>query len=778
MRARLIPTLFVALAGCATYYGVQLNDRYGAPDPSRHDRTDSSYPVEEYAKVRTIVDQRCSVCHGCNDAPCQLNLASHDGLTRGANPERVYGTRLAATAPTRLFFDAHSAAQWRSKGFHPVLNERRASPEAEREAGVLYRLLRLKAANPLPDVAVLPKGPFDFSLDRAQQCPAIENLGDYERKNPLAGMPYGMRGLSAEEHATLERWIDAGAPRAPISPLGAEYTKRIAQWETFLNGDSLKARLASRYIYEHWFIGHFYFDDLPGNEYFELVRSKTPPGQPIEVIATRRPYDDPGIERVYYRLRRLAETPLAKTHMPYALNEARLARLKALFIDAPYEVSALPSHAPEVASNPFIAFRELPVESRYRLMLDESQFTLMGFIKGPVCRGQIALDVINDHFWVMFEEPHPERAERQAEFLAKELANLRLPAEEEQGVSGPLKWRRYAALEAAYLKAKSAALAPAYASPTLEYLWDGDGRNRNAALTVMRHFDSASVVQGLLGGQPQTVLVLGYPTLERIHYLLVAGFDVYGNVGHQLATRLYMDFLRMEGEMNFLALLPRAERQTVRERWYRGADKAEIALLGDAQAYFPAETGIRFATADPLAELYAMMKKHVARVTSGRYAIAASGIDAGGRRELERLAALRGRALSHLPEASILTVADASGMERHFSLIANRAHANVAELFDEAERRLPDEDGVLVASGFIPAYPNAFFVVGRTQLGRFVDAVAALKSEADYSALAAEYSVRRTSPRFWAHSDVLHAAWRRSEPKEAALFDYNRFENR
>ena len=42
----------------------------------------------------------------------------------------------------------------------------------------------------------------------------------------------------------------------------------------------------------------------------------------------------------------------------------------------------------------------LPVRSRYRFMLEEAQFTLMGFIKGPVCRGQVALDVIEDRFWI------------------------------------------------------------------------------------------------------------------------------------------------------------------------------------------------------------------------------------------------------------------------------------------------------------------------------------------------------------------------------------------
>jgi hypothetical protein len=765
VRAWLLPALF-SVAGCATFYASELDQRYGAPDPARFDRP-PALAAGERRRVREVLDHRCAVCHGCNDAPCQLNLASHEGLTRGASREQVYATRLVPTQPTRLFFDAHTSAEWRRKGFHEVLNERAATPEAEREGGVLYRLLALKQANPLA------KEKLDFSLDRAQQCPASEEMSAFERKHPGWGMPFGLPALSAAEHGTLARWIEAGAPGSAPSPLLPPYLRRVAQWEEFLNGESLKARLMSRYIYEHWFIAHLYFDDLPANEYFELVRSKTPPGRPIEVIATRRPYDDPGVERTYYRLRRVLDTPLAKTHMPYALNGERLARLQRLFLDAPYEVSALPSYQPAVASNPFVAFRELPVEARYRLMLEESQFTLMGFIKGPVCRGQIALDVINDHFWILFEQPHPERAELQAQFLARELANLRLPAQDESAV-GPIKWRRYAAFERAYLEAKSKVMP---AGVAIDELWDGDGRNPNAALTVMRHFDSASVVQGLLGAEPQTVLVLGYPLLERIHYLLVAGFDVYGSVTHQLATRLYMDFLRMEGEMNFLALLPRDARQGVHDRWYRGATRDSIALLRNATAYYPHETGVRYASAEPLPELYGMLKKRAAPVTSPRYGLAASGLAGAPLRELERLAALRGAALAHLPEASILSVRDRGGAH-HFSLIANRAHRNVAELFDEAERRLPAEDSVLVANGFIPAYPNAFFSVDAADLGRFVERVAALRSEADYAALGAAYGIRRMDERFWAHSDALHVAWRRWAPKEAGLFDYNRFENR
>jgi Fatty acid cis/trans isomerase (CTI) len=39
---------------------------------------------------------------------------------------------------------------------------------------------------------------------------------------------------------------------------------------------------------------------------------------------------------------------------------------------------------------------------------------------------------------------------------------------------------------------------------TPRLLWDGDGTNANAALTVFRHFDSATVVKGLVGRAPKS----------------------------------------------------------------------------------------------------------------------------------------------------------------------------------------------------------------------------------------------------------------------------------
>jgi hypothetical protein len=727
--------LLAVLAGCAVLASQVLDQRYGPPDPARFDQPPAAAPgAPDYLReVKPIVDNRCVVCHGCYDAACQLNLASYQGMTRGANRERVYdAARLLAAEPTRMFFDAQSNAAWRAKGFHPVLNERAPSAEANREASVLYRSLRLKRAHPLPAGAVLPANQFDLSLDRAQQCPAIEDMEGFEKSRPLWGMPFGLPGLSESEYGVLTQWIEAGAPYRGPEPLPFDFAQRIAQWETFLNASDLKTRLMSRYIYEHWFIGHLYFDDLPGNEYFQLVRSRSAPGQPIDQIATRRPYDDPGVERVYYRLRRVAETPLAKTLMPYALNAARLARLRSWFLDPRYEVGALPSYAPEAASNPFATFEQLPISARYRFMLEEAQFTLMGFIKGPVCRGQMAVDVINDRFWAMFVSPDLEETRDDTAFLAREAKNLQLPAEN-QSTTGLLRWRRYAKLEADFLAAKSRHLDARFSAgnpPRLDFVWDGERSNPNAGLTVFRHFDNATVVQGLLGERPQTVMLIGYPLFERIHYLLVAGYDVYGNVGHQLQTRLYFDFMRMEGEMNFLALLPRAARRAVRDHWYRDANQPHIEQFSDTDAYLRTESGIPYRTQDPLGELYAMLKRRLAPVTSTQYALASSGMGGAARSSLEQLSALRGRATSHLPELSYLTVREASGRGVHFTLIANRAHSNVAQLFDEAERRLPDEDDLTLAHGFIGAYPNAFFSLDVDQLPGFVAAVRGLASEA------------------------------------------------
>ena len=54
------------------------------------------------------------------------------------------------------------------------------------------------------------------------------------------------------------------------------------------------------------------------------------------------------------------------------------------------------------------------------------------------------------------------------------------------------------------------------------------------------------------------------PALRAHRLLAAAGYDVYGNAGHQLNSRLYMDFLRMEGGVHFLVFLPQGARADAR----------------------------------------------------------------------------------------------------------------------------------------------------------------------------------------------------------------------
>jgi hypothetical protein len=782
MRFFLVVVAVVLVTGCATYARFQWDQRYGQAQSDRFDRIPALASAVDYRRdVKPILDSRCVVCHACYDAPCQLQLGSYEGVTRGGHKDKVYdATRLLAAEPTRLFQDARSNAGWRRKGFHPVLNERKQTPEANLEAGVMARLLTLKRRPGFPKGGLLPHHRYDFSLDRSQECAAIEEIDRFEAEHPEWGMPYGLPPLSEPENRILMQWLEAGAPAAPAPPLTPAQNDRVAEWEHFLNGGDLKTQLMSRYLFEHWFLAHLYFDDLPPGGYFELVRSRTPPGQPIDLIVTRRPFDDPGVTRVYYRLRPHASTLVSKTHMPYSLNAERMARIKGWFLDEPYAVKALPSYDPKVAANPFIAFEQLPVRSRYRLMLDEALFTVMGFIKGPVCRGQVALNVITDHFWIGFIHPDLPVFDEGSAFLASALKNVSLPIEQESNAR-LIKWLTYSREETEYLRRKSELMNRRFQGkdgPNLSMLWDGDGVNRNAALTVFRHFDSASVVQGLLGDRPQTALIMGYPLLERIHYLLVAGFDVYGNTPHQLEARLYMDFLRMEGEMMFLTLLPRDHRDVVRDRWYRSASEDVKAYLNGSKAHFAGETGIDYQSEDSLSELYRLWKTHLAPVLDHRYDLTSEGLSHTDATLLNKLTTLRGRAVSHLPESSFLTVRGTEGRERHYTLIRNSAHSNVSELFSEDARRLPDEDSLLVVRGFIGAYPNAFYLLPSNRLATFVKLAGGLRSEQDYGALAARFAVRRTDPRFWSHSDAVHEAFHKTEPVEAALFDYNRLENR
>ena len=732
--------------------------------------------------VQPILAQRCVVCHACYDAPCQLKLGSYEGITRGANKERVYdGERLLEANLTRLFEDAHTTKQWRERDFFAVIAEqlKTAKDKENAKSNVFAELLALKQAHPLPKQALLPEQ-FELDINQSYQCPTGNEINDYKKDYSLMGMPYGLPKLSQDEHALLNKWLQKGAKGNDDILLSGDTVEEIEQWEEFLNQADLKSQLMSRYLFEHLFLVHLYFESDENPQFFKLVRSVTGPGEPVQGIYKRRPFSDPEVERVFYRLIPVQETLVHKAHMPVALSEQRLDKWKAWFITPDYQVKKLPSYLPEEASNPFITFAQIPVKSRYQYMLDESQNTIMQFIKGPVCRGQMALNVINDHFWVLFVDPDNSFVENDNGFLQAALQNIALPAEEES-TALPTAWISYAAQEREYLTAKSAFIEKNIANKvpiTLDLLWDGEGKNDNLALTVFRHNDAATVVKGLVGKSPQTAWVLTYPLFERIHYLLVAGYDVYGNLGHQLNSRMYMDFLRMEGEFNFLSFLPKEARKQARGKWYRGSVSSVEDFVYQANTS-SITTDIEYKTKQPLTELYGMLKSKVAPSASAKHELKKGFTSKKAMQALMSINQLTGNGIANLPESAIVQIYNESSDKQHFyTLLRHSAHTNISHLFDEEDRRLPSEDTITIASGFMTSHPNAFMRVKENQLSDFAYQLQNLRTASDYTKLMDNFGIRRTSEEFWSFADNMHSYFKANYPIEFGYLDFNRLENR
>ena len=755
-------------------------------------------------EVRPILENRCVVCHGCYDAPCQLKLSSPEGIHRGANKKKVYhASRITADQPTRLFIDAMTTEEWRQKGFNTVLNEGETSRIKNLENSVMYRMLRQKQLYPQAHTGMLSDD-FDISLDREQTCPTMDEFEEYADKYPKGGMPYALPNLDRKEYSTLVHWLAQGSPMPEDEKPSQAAAKQIKQWEIFLNGggnektsskiDSNKRKLVARYLYEHLFQAHLHFEGTHNREFYRLVRSTTAPGKPVDIIPTVRPYGDPD-GSVYYRIERYQGSIVAKTYMVYELSKKRLQRYTDLFFNVEYKVDSLPSYEPEIASNPIKTFAAIPVKSRYKFLLDNSRFFIEGFIKGPVCRGQVSLNVIEDQFWIVFFDPDADIISLNDEFLNSTADYLASPLELENNFKVLSSRTHYKKLFQKYIHAKESVsinFEPENIKEAMHYIWKGDGKNPNAALTIFRHLDSASVNYGFIGDYPETAWVIDYSVLERIHYLLVAGYDVYGNIGHQINTRLYMDFLRTEGEDYFLAFLPANKRHIIRETWYQGIrhinedDRGKGSLLSK-------EFVTGYQTDNPQLELYQQLEQYLGplsgdgdyinRCTEDKCKPNVNKNILRADKAMQHAAKMDGLFVKFLPDVAFIRVKTGGKSEDDLSytMISNKAYRSVTSMFEGeslGDRRDYKNDTQTVVRWLEGAYPDFFYVVELDAIELFVEEYNAIENRQQYETFVARYGVRRTNEDFWQHADWFNQQYAREEPMMSGIFDLNRYQNR
>jgi hypothetical protein len=328
-----------------------------------------------------------------------------------------------------------------------------------------------------------------------------------------------------------------------------------------------------------------------------------------------------------------------------------------------------------------------------------------------------------------------------------------------------------------------------YAGLGYDFIWKGYRASDAPILTVYRHFDSASVHKGVLGNLPKTLWVIDYPLLERIYYALVAGFDVYGTAGHQLAIRLYMDGLRVEGESYLLDFLPPDKRQEIMQSWYRDVDLKKIHYYPSAM---PAK--IQYTTEEPKREFMEyLVNKHLLSATAIKFD-PINYLPAGAtypslpekyETNDDYLRAFTALSRPGTPFFSLMNEHNANlayvrirrkeGKDIAGTIVVNRWHDNVAFLFGEDGRLDPSKDSADFIKGLIGSYPNFFVDIREEDLPDFFDLLANFhKSPKDLERLA-KYGINRADERLWDAYDWFQQRFNEEEPVRGGLFDLNRY---
>lgn len=449
------------------------------------------------------------------------------------------------------------------------------------------------------------------------------------------------------------------------------------------------------------------------------------------------------------------------------------------------------NYANTVAENPFIAFFDIPVKARYQFLLDNAHFIVSTFIKGSVCNGSNAVNSIQEQFYVMFLAPEADNMVISRDFEKKARDLLMLPGVWESDV----KIKETISLNSTIVDhregyRKLRALETKKNRPlghSMKDLWNGDGENPNALLTVFRHNDNAVVLKGFHGDLPKTLFFLDYALLERLVYNLVVNFDVYGNVSHQTLTRIYMDLIRMEAEEMFLTFLPEKSRLPLRNSWYKG-------LLTEAKMHyeFPiVDSGlpvnIEYKTSDVKKEFvenvinnYVSSKvlgpldninwKHIRSAKSE-----GNGVNTVLRELASNPAAKALRYSNFFPESAYLIVSKENAIPEIFTIIKNREHENISWILGESLRLSPHENTLNFIPGFYSHYPNQFFEVKEKDIGIFKNKILKIKNLTDYKEFTKEYAISRVSDRFWNTYDLINSSFKRDMPVEFGYLDLTRY---
>lgn len=726
------------------------------------DAASAASHVPSYAdRIQPLFNKRCIACHGCLGSPCNLKLTSFKGLDRGGFGQNPYSSHLGTYARTDLNV-VQTTAEWRERGFYPVVS-RNGSRAENLSRSMLIQMVEAGARHNTPGFSRKTLMPL-YANRYEHQCPASPDaLAARIENNPAIGMPFGLPALAKKDVDTLRAWVAGNAP----GPTEAEREKAemvanpeaVLAWETFFNAPDKRSALVSRYIFDHVFLATIVLKESPG-DYFKLVRSKTPPGSatqnppaPVDMIDTPFPYTNPynyaGVDRFYYRLQKITAPLVQKNHFVWRLADADRAHLKTLFFGRPW--SRKDDHdrreeAPWDIGNPFRVYEAIPVEARYRFLLENSELVVSGITYGPVCLGQTATFAVKDQFWVFFVDPKYDVSVRDPKLGLETWETFM-----DRSLLGN------DAYEGAYGAALKRLQPNGY---SIDAVWNGDRENPNAWLTVLRHESNVSVMKGRQGGIPRTLWLMDYSGFERIYYDTVANFAYWSGDIPKLETLVFFNFLRQEFQDNFLLLLPRDVRERYRNDWTRGIGQAALAIEPFAGADQP--TQIKPSGDDPLLSLIDTIQDHMGDKVSGppdllnphvkphvslddpitsydEWVAAASVLTQTTTYKFPRF----------LPSVILLKLDNDDGHARVYSLIANRVYKTQDTILFQNGQALPELYTMSIYPTIIGGFPNYFLEMNLRESGDFLRGLRDVETLRDWNRLRDRYGILRNDARLW-----------------------------
>ena len=732
--------------------------------------------------IQPIISKRCVTCHSCTAGPCQLNLTSWEGLSRGMAQFNSQLDNGLFTGSIRTRLEDHlPISHYRDIGFHPIVKDL-GSVEQNKRHSILYRALSHGEKNysiPLNQEELRSLGKHQ-KIETDFQCPVTaEEYDQFEVKYPLFGMPFGCPPLEDRELELLKDWAanggkgpTASAEQFTKTPLLTSMTKGAADdmvrtMESYLNHNSLARQAVNRYVFEHMWFANIHFESNPG-EFYRIVRSRTKFPKPIDLIVTEFVTDAPpsDVTRVYYRLEKLARVIELKKHKLWRVNRETLAELDSMFFSKDWQLSSLPDYP----LNPFEWFQHIPIEGRAHFVRRYQKHMYQAVGRGAICHGTDASYVGPDYAWYMIMDPkydpsvidpklgmdswddfytHPRELDKQ--FIPKSFTG---------------KFQRFfIAFNKTLNKYHPNGIG-------LDAIWSGDFYYGLRHRTTLEFF---SAKENPVPGYTRHKMLNSYASTEQFYYRESPHFRWWGSAGHKAEGFFSAAYVRSMGEDMWTALHSDANARKIEQSWFNTVQGRIFYRWKNhskkTKGLYPKNKTYKDLSKDYLARVRPL-DLSVDRLNNWPL-----GLEKKITSEIKTIEqweagirAVTGRKASFvqfLPNVVHMRV----GGDKLYSLFVQRSHKNDKMGGLELRSRTPKNDVLRASDSVIGPLPHLFIDLALEDASSFLTEMQAIEKLDDWVAFSNKYKIERNDPKFWEFFDWIHQWMSKNMKEEAGILD-------